>query len=441
MDNTQWTWSAEHNRYWRTDREGNTYWHSNNDNASVDETQPRTPAQYVYTQPPAYQQAASPQTSYAQPLQQLQYHSAQSQYHAQQEQFHRLRQQYCGGLPYLPPQYYQGMQNHHAQQIQYHQEQRSLFPSEAQVHQGQIEFNQGQVQRYAQLPPPTPQQQAESHRQLAQYHQTLAQNHQRIIEHYQRQLAPPPAPQPAPQPAPPPTNYTHSNEQSMLPPPRPLYIQATSEIPGERDLDPDYFIQNKPRKFFCIGRVFAVLWTEPTSNPGPGTQYTQVRFNQYVYSDIRRFVVVREGLDSCWCLSVTPLFLVCPTPNTPDRVSRPIHSYSKRGLNKPYINRKAHAIIYTDPTQAKLSGEGLTKKPLQVIPSSPDNKLAQDSLINFSKIYTVEHNIKVKKIGKIAEDCMHLLEAYHAGGDGESSVWKSTPCSIKVRPPANDRER
>jgi hypothetical protein len=51
-----------------------------------------------------------------------------------------------------------------------------------------------------------------------------------------------------------------------------------------------------------------------------------------------------------------------------------------------------------------LLGERLFKKPIKVEPLSSRDKLANESRVNYSKLYTVEHNVKVCFIGKIHDD-------------------------------------
>ena len=51
----------------------------------------------------------------------------------------------------------------------------------------------------------------------------------------------------------------------------------------------------------------------------------------------------------------------------------------------------------------KLGHEYPNKDPIEIIYSNPRDKLDPDSLVNYAKIYTVEHNVKVHFIGRIAE--------------------------------------
>lgn len=63
---------------------------------------------------------------------------------------------------------------------------------------------------------------------------------------------------------------------------------------------------SQARQFFKRGRVFAMLYTEPTGGTArydPGNDaYTTVRFGESVYTQIRRFVVVsvRKGFVVAW---------------------------------------------------------------------------------------------------------------------------------------------
>jgi hypothetical protein len=69
------------------------------------------------------------------------------------------------------------------------------------------------------------------------------------------------------------------------------------------------------------------------------------------------------------------------------------------------VQRDDHAVIYTGHKAPKeLPGEGLVHKPIEVIPKTPRDKLEPNSRINFAKIYTVEHNVKVMFIGQISKN-------------------------------------
>jgi len=49
-----------------------------------------------------------------------------------------------------------------------------------------------------------------------------------------------------------------------------------------------------------------------------------------------------------------------------------------------------------------MQGEAeLPLRPIRVIPRTPRDKLEKESRINYAKIYTVEHNVKVHFIGHV----------------------------------------
>jgi hypothetical protein len=59
------------------------------------------------------------------------------------------------------------------------------------------------------------------------------------------------------------------------------------------------------RKFWKAGRVFMMLWTEPAKVPPQGardgTHFSTTWLGGPVCSEIRRFVVIREGHESSLC--------------------------------------------------------------------------------------------------------------------------------------------
>jgi len=85
---------------------------------------------------------------------------------------------------------------------------------------------------------------------------------------------------------------------------------------------------------------------------------------------------------------------------------RPITTYGHKATTKGGINRYDHAIVYMNNARPKrLSDESkLSKESIQVISKNPRDKLEVDSRVNYGKIYTVEHNVKVLFIGKLAKE-------------------------------------
>ena len=79
--------------------------------------------------------------------------------------------------------------------------------------------------------------------------------------------------------------------------------------------------------------------------------------------------------------------------------NRPITTYSKRGaVGRP--DAAHHAIAYIGQEPRQKEGENLNRHAIQIEPRGSAT-LHPASRINFSKVYTIEHNVKVKNIGKV----------------------------------------
>jgi len=75
-------------------------------------------------------------------------------------------------------------------------------------------------------------------------------------------------------------------------------------------LDREYRVRFPGRAFFHEGTVFKILWAEPACNVLPENSsiatekrtYIHGRSMEEIYCEIRWFVVIRAGRDSCTCL-------------------------------------------------------------------------------------------------------------------------------------------
>ncbi|ORY18203.1 hypothetical protein BCR34DRAFT_456380, partial [Clohesyomyces aquaticus] len=143
--------------------------------------------------------------------------------------------------------------------------------------------------------------------------------------------------------------------------------------------------------FFKTGVVFKVLWPELAGDTnGDMTIVTNSRFEgEKIFAKIRWFVVVREGYDCCSCL-------------------RSIQTYGRRGVPDNKV-KAHHAMMYTgttvpSPLQSELPVGTIDRAmgpPIRVLPYYLYEKLDPLSRVNFFKIYTVEHNVKVRPFGKV----------------------------------------
>ncbi len=95
---------------------------------------------------------------------------------------------------------------------------------------------------------------------------------------------------------------------------------------------------------------------------------------------------------------------------------RTIHTYRKLGVAKKSVNKNEHAIIYTTntaprpkPSELPRAGEGGMLRSIRINRSPHTEHLHPMSRINFGRVYTVEHNVKVFDYGDVTNDHLHLL--------------------------------
>jgi len=178
-------------------------------------------------------------------------------------------------------------------------------------------------------------------------------------------------------------------------------------------LDPRFQVRKNPRKFFCVGRVFLMLYPEPAGNfETTSTEITfDARFKEPFHVKIRRFVVIREGSVSCTAIA--------------------IWTYGGQGVAKAGVKKSDHAIIFTGrpPAPEPLPNERARRneEPMQAVPIRVDandrtETLDRMSRVNFAKVYTIEHNVKVLDFGYVNQNSLPALESqFHAVWFNQSS--------------------
>jgi hypothetical protein len=88
-------------------------------------------------------------------------------------------------------------------------------------------------------------------------------------------------------------------------------------------------------------------------------------------------------------------------------------------VNRP--DARHHAIVYTTPNPpSALPGEHIKRESIKIYPGGTET-LHLASRINFSKIYTVKHNLKVKNIGVVPNVYMNWVELYVDESTGSRS--------------------
>ncbi|ORY18201.1 hypothetical protein BCR34DRAFT_554387 [Clohesyomyces aquaticus] len=172
--------------------------------------------------------------------------------------------------------------------------------------------------------------------------------------------------------------------------------KAPPNVPHYEPLDNTYYVRE--RKFFVVGKMFSVLFPEPTG--GPPTRYNDsasfatVRFGEQVHAQIRRFIIVQCRKEYCYA---------CP-----------VFTYSGRGTLKPGVRAHQHSIVYNSgyaPTP--LQGEtGMNKNSIEIIGVPGTSPLNQASRIYFGIQHPIQYNVRVKDLGQVIESHIPRLLGY-----------------------------
>ncbi|OBT95978.2 hypothetical protein VE01_06731 [Pseudogymnoascus verrucosus] len=179
---------------------------------------------------------------------------------------------------------------------------------------------------------------------------------------------------------------------------------TTTEFSSKSGLWEEFKIAHSSE--FKERRVFKVVWTEPNGvdpreNYSSFSKVTASKHGELAYTSIRRFVVWKNYDGHAICL--------------------PVLTYRGKGTAKPGIKAAHHAIIFTESKLANRSikhppretkpEKKLTNAPICVELMDRREQLDVMSRLNYAKVYTVEHNVKVCFIGKIHKDSVKEFKA------------------------------
>lgn len=139
----------------------------------------------------------------------------------------------------------------------------------------------------------------------------------------------------------------------------------------------------RPKKWFVVGRVFMILWSEPLGNNGTDT-----------FSEIRRYVVVQTHSKHCLC--------------------HPIVTYGGRGTTKPGVVAEGHAPVISvdgEPQYHDDEDKGALKTAIRVhIEDAYLPDIDPYSRVNYRKVYTVEYNNPIRNIGRVVTASLDDLQ-------------------------------
>lgn len=122
---------------------------------------------------------------------------------------------------------------------------------------------------------------------------------------------------------------------------------------------------------------------------------------------------------------------------------RPIVTYGRQGVAKRGVKKVEHGIIYTgkvapQPSSAELPARGETGMqpvPIRVDADEKSERLDPLSRVNYGRVYTVEHNVKVATFGMVHASSMdHLKNQFR-------DVWAANNAPGPVTRPGNSERQ
>ncbi|KAI0409116.1 hypothetical protein F4802DRAFT_545495 [Xylaria palmicola] len=133
------------------------------------------------------------------------------------------------------------------------------------------------------------------------------------------------------------------------------------------------------------GEVFKILWSEPTGTvDGPITEAAAYDKEGGFYVGFRSFIIVStDESDHSTCV--------------------PILTYNGRGCAKRGVKPSKHGIAYVAGQKPRLLKHepSLGFRPVSIEIYAEGETLARESRVNYSKLVTIEHNVKVCFIGRV----------------------------------------
>jgi hypothetical protein len=146
----------------------------------------------------------------------------------------------------------------------------------------------------------------------------------------------------------------------------------------------DFEDVRKPRVFFKLGRVFITPWCWPEDHTGQ------------LLTKTAKFIVVKATARSSICVCIN---------------SRSEQTNTTLGMAG---NHHAALILQGAIVTHHEQGEALTKDPIEMKIENDTLHIDPISRVDFTKLYTVEHNVKVQNLGRVVGPSVARLKHYVA---------------------------
>ncbi|KAI1164336.1 hypothetical protein F5B18DRAFT_650815 [Nemania serpens] len=191
----------------------------------------------------------------------------------------------------------------------------------------------------------------------------------------------------------------------------PIDTSIIRGTPGNVEPTDSRFVVEHSYKF-QPGEVFKILWSEPTGQVAGDAPISDIRAindpGGDFYVGYRRFIIVS-------------------TDESHHSTCVPILTYDRRGCGKKGVRPSKHGIVFEvgqNPRQLRNEPDlGFDPVPLDIY--AEGEKLAKESRVNYSKLVTIEHNVKVFFIGRIPYPDFEMVQ-YAVNKCWEDKMHKSS---------------
>ncbi|EHK20108.1 uncharacterized protein TRIVIDRAFT_138446, partial [Trichoderma virens Gv29-8] len=153
----------------------------------------------------------------------------------------------------------------------------------------------------------------------------------------------------------------------------------------------------EPSSKFQPGEIFKIHWPETQGASSEDTSSesskyeVQSRVGTRCVIGFKSFIVIASDLGRCTCVQIL--------------------TYGGNGCTKKGVNPNEHGIIHERGSKPQLldNEPKLGFPPVRVDIKEEGEKLSKESRVNYSRLVTVEHNIKVFFIGSIVYNDWELV--------------------------------
>jgi hypothetical protein len=183
-----------------------------------------------------------------------------------------------------------------------------------------------------------------------------------------------------------------------------------------------YYVRRS--KFFFEGRVFSIIMNETAganSTANMNDYYSNpslnaVKYkNNIVFTQVRRFVVVRTKREFCYA---------CP-----------IFTYSGKATTKKGVRPAEHGVAYSWGTEPRLvPGEvGIKKASIAIVMAKDVPELEPASRIYYGIQHPIQYNLKVKEIGYVPQTHVPtLIGNWRAEDENDTNQSSATTANAEI---------